>query len=277
MQRWRAQAGDVRSQVRRQGARPGRATSAAVVLAVALGLLSGCASAARQRPDDAVGSTASPTTAGPPSTSPTTATPTTASPTTTAPPSPPGATDARAFLAPLRIDDQPSPGVRYDRDDWGGWADIDGDGCNGRQQALIASSISPAQVDPYGCTVVAGDWLSAYDGVATSDPSDLDVDHLVALSDAHTSGGWQWSAARRRQYANDPLNLWPVSASSNRSKGDKGPHEWRPRRTEVWCDYAIRWVQVKVGWGLTATTPERDALGSMLSDCAALPPPPVAR
>jgi len=195
-------------------------------------------------------------------------------PSTPTSPLPAPATGVGAFLAPLRIDDAPAPQVRYDRDDWAGWSDTDGDGCDGRNQALIAASISPAQVDRFDCTVVAGDWFSAYDGFATSDPSDLDVDHLVSLSEAHDAGGWEWSASRRRQFANDQANLWVVSASSNRSKSNDGPHQWRPARAEVWCEYAVRWVQVKVAWQLSATTPERDALGAMLDRCPALPPPP---
>lgn len=200
--------------------------------------------------------------------------PTTAS-STSPPPAP--AADVASYLAPLAIDDLRSVPVRYDRDDWGGWSDTDGDGCDGRNQALIAASISPAQVDRIDCTVVAGDWFSDYDGFVTADPSDLDVDHLVSLSEAHAAGGWQWSAPVRRQFANDQSNLWVVSASANRSKSDDGPHEWRPQRTEVWCDYAVRWVEVKVAWGLSATTSERDALGSMLSRCTSLPPPPRPR
>lgn len=195
--------------------------------------------------------------------------------TTTAPPPPaPGAASAAAFVAPLAIDDRPVAGYPYQRDDWPHWDDIEGDGCDARNQALAAASITPAQVLYPGCDVVAGDWFSAYDGFTTSDPGDLDVDHLVSLAEAHLAGGWQWSTARKRQFANDQSNLWVVSASSNRSKGSQGPDQWRPARREVWCDFAIRWVSVKVTWGLTATTAERDALGAMLEQCDVLPPPP---
>jgi hypothetical protein len=212
------------------------------------------------------GSTTSPSTAAP--------TPSTALP---APPPAPAATGIGEFLAPMGIDDRPQPWVGYDREDWPHWADTDGDGCDARQQALIAASITPPQVDYFRCTVVAGDWYSSYDGVSTDDPSSFDVDHLVPLRDAHWSGGWRWTVEQRRLFANDQTNLWPVSASSNRSKGSSTPNQWRPARTEVWCEYAIRWVQVKVSWGLTATTPERDALGSMLERCDGLPAPPVLR
>lgn len=181
----------------------------------------------------------------------------------------------RDFLAPLAINDRPSPQGAYDRDAWSHWDDTDGDGCDARQQALIASSISPPQVDYYRCKVIAGDWFSAYDGVTTDDPSTFDVDHLVPLANAHDSGGWSWDAGTRRQFANDQANLWVVSASSNRSKGARTPDQWRPARSEVWCEFAIRWTSVKVAWGLTATSSERDALGQMLDTCGALPPPPA--
>ncbi len=219
-------------------------------------------------------STTAPTsTTLPPSTS--TAPPAPATSVTPATPSPPSASvSSRDFLAPLVINDRPSPQGAYDRDAWSHWDDTDGDGCDARQQALIAASISPPQVDYYRCQVIAGDWFSAYDGVSTDDPSDFDVDHLVPLANAHQSGGWAWDAPTRRLFANAQVNLWPVSASSNRSKGSRTPDEWRPARTEVWCEFAVRWTTVKVFWGLTATTSERDALGSMLDTCSSLPPPP---
>ena len=267
-------------------------TWAVVAIAAALVVAVGCAPAPRTADSDRVlgrsstteGLRSRPTT----STSVPFAVPSTTVPvtTTTAPPPPPPplpptvpapATDVASFLAPLVIDDARSAPVPYDRDDWAGWSDPDDDGCDGRQQALIASSISPAQVDRFDCTVIAGDWFSAYDGFVTADPSDLDVDHLVSLSEAHQAGGWQWTAPWRRLFVNDQGNLWVVSASANRSKSDDGPHQWRPPRREVWCDYAVRWVQVKVAWRLTATTPERDALGAMLTDCPVLPPPPTSR
>ena len=176
--------------------------------------------------------------------------------------------DVREFLAQLSINDQPHTGSDYHRDAWPHWDDIDGDGCNARQQALRAASTTPAQVD-YPCQVIAGDWVSAYDGFTTSNPGDLDIDHVVPLENAHFSGGWKWTIDQRRQYANEQGDLWAVSASSNRSKGASPPDQWRPPRQDVWCQYAQRWTFIKVRWGLTATTAERDALGQMLDTCPA--------
>jgi hypothetical protein len=189
-----------------------------------------------------------------------------------APPTPaPGPIDARQVLAPLAISDAPAPGG-YRRDEWPHWLDLDGDGCDTREQLLVAVSEVPAQVGR-SCKVTGGQWTSAYDGRVFTDPSGLDVDHVVPLGNAYISGGYNWSTDQRARYANDPAVLWAVSASTNRSKGDDPPDQWRPPRPEVWCTYATRWVSIKVTYGLTATTSERDALGQMLDTCGAPPAP----
>ena len=174
----------------------------------------------------------------------------------------------RDRLAVLVIDDRPSPQGDYRREDWPHWADVEGNGCDARQDALVAWSIEPATVNrSSGCRVVAGSWVSPYDGMASNNPSDFDVDHLVPLADAFDSGGWQWTAERRRAFANDPAELVVASASSNRSKGSQSPDQWRPSDRSSWCAYADGWVRVKSSWGLTVTTSERDALGQMLDTC----------
>jgi hypothetical protein len=170
-------------------------------------------------------------------------------------------------LAQLTVDDRPEPVGVYRREDWPHWDDVDGDGCDAREQALIAQSTSRAQVDPFGCKVVAGDWVSLYDGAATSNPGELDVDHVVSLEDAFASGGWRWTVEQRRAFANDQRNLLVVSASSNRAKGSSTADEWRPPRRDAWCRTAMRVAQVKAEYDLTVTTEERDALGQMLATC----------
>jgi len=247
-----------------------RGRRVAVVLCGAA-LVAGCSSPADEVTAEAPTTSvprASTTVVGSDDVPPATGAPPTTPPTTVA--SVPGAVDARVLLAPLVIDDSPSPGVPYDRDSWdgGGWEDLDGDGCDTRDEVLQAQSSTPAQVDPYRCQVVAGDWVSAYDGLVTEDPGDLQIDHVVALADAHRSGGWSWTPDRRRQFANDETNLIAVSGTSNQSKGSRSPDEWRPPRQESWCAMATTWVTVKVLYGLTATTAERDALGQMLDTCA---------
>lgn len=178
----------------------------------------------------------------------------------------PASVDVRATLAPLAIDDHPTPETVFRREEWPTWVDIDHDGCDAREQALIAQSTTPARVGP-NCTVVAGTWTSPYDGVETTVPGELDADHLVSLANVHRSGGWRWDAATRRAYANDQAVLVMVTAHANRSKGDSAPDEWRPALESDWCAYATRWMALKIQWRLTATTTERDALGQMLDTC----------
>lgn len=175
---------------------------------------------------------------------------------------------AREQLAALRIDDRSSPDSRYSRDAWSHWDDVDGNGCDARQDALIAWSVVPATVNRAGtCKVITGSWISPYDGITTTVPGDFDVDHLVPLENAFRSGGWRWDATRRRAFANDQKELVVSSARSNRTKGSDPPDQWRPPNRDSWCAYATGWVAVKVTWDLTATTSERDALGQMLDTC----------
>ncbi len=187
---------------------------------------------------------------------------------------PPSSGDPTAVLAGLRIAPE---GARtgYDRDLFTHWVDADGDRCDTREEVLIAESLSQAQVDPSGCKVIAGDWFSAYDGLTFSDPSELDIDHMVALAEAWDSGAAGWDAARRRAFANDldhPEALRAVSASSNRSKSDLDPGQWKPTRDAAWCDYANDWVTVKKAWDLTADQNEVDDLKVMLRTCTGSSP-----
>jgi hypothetical protein len=193
---------------------------------------------------------------------------------TTAPEAPaaPTADDDLTVLARLAVVDAPPPGG-YVRDLFPTWLDIDGDGCDAREQALRAASHPPATVGG-GCRIMAGTWFSDYDGLTFTDPGAVDIDHVVPLAEAWRSGAAAWTTDQRAVLANDQANLWPVSAASNRSKSDSPPNEWRPPRRESWCTYARRWITVKTTYRLTVTTPERDALGQMLDSCTGPPGPP---
>ena len=159
----------------------------------------------------------------------------------------------------------------YERELFGsGWIDADGDGCDTRAEVLIEESTSMAQVDAFGFGVVTGDWVSVYDGVETTNPGDLDIDHVVALGEAWRSGASRWDEATRLAFANDleyPEALIAVSASSNRSKGDRDPADWQPPSEASWCGYVRTWASAKVRWALTADQAEVDALRDMASSC----------
>lgn len=155
----------------------------------------------------------------------------------------------------------------YDRELFGGWIDADGDGCNTREEVLIAESVGAAQIDPYGCAVVAGEWFSAYDGVTWTDPSDVDIDHVVALKEAWDSGAHGWSAAERRRFANDlgdPRPLRAVTDNVNQSKGDADPSNWLPARDRFVCTYVSDWIAIKAHWGLSMDESEFGRLRNLL-------------
>lgn len=174
----------------------------------------------------------------------------------------------------------------YDRDRFPHWSDLDGDGCDTRQEVLISESLTDGRVDRRCNIVSGGTWTSPFDGeVGITDPSSLDVDHLVPLANAWLSGAWGWDDPAREAFANDldnPYSLIAVTASSNRSKGAKAPDEWKPPVEEYWCEYATGWVSVKADWALTVTSSERNALAEMLATCdgrtatTATPPPTTA-
>ena len=185
----------------------------------------------------------------------------------------------------------PSDISSYDRDDWRHWIDDDRDCQDTRQEALIEESTSPVEYENSDqCRVESGDWTGLYTGEQFTDPSDLDVDHMVPLANAYRSGGWLWSESRRRDYANDLSyegHLIAVQNSANRAKGADGPEEWRPPDRSYWCQYAIDWITIKNAWRLTASEAEAASLSEMLNTCTpqrtlttveagALPPTPTS-
>ena len=163
----------------------------------------------------------------------------------------------------------------YDRQDWKQWTDADRDCQDARNEVLIAESrTAVAYRTDRKCRVAAGEWLAPYTNTIVTDLGRLDVDHMVPLGNAHDSGAWQWSANQREQYANyleDHQHLVAVTASANRSKGARGPEEWKPEDRTYWCQYATDWITIKSTWKLTVTEQEHTALVQMLNTCAKRP------
>jgi hypothetical protein len=141
-----------------------------------------------------------------------------------------------------------------------------GTNCDVRDSVLKRDG---TQVKLSGCNVVGGKWISPYDKTTITDPTKIDVDHMVPLADAWRSGADKWDDDRRGDFANDLTRpqLRAVSASSNRAKGDQDPSQWKPANRDFWCQYAQSWIAVKTYWKLTVTTAEKTALGDMLKTC----------
>ena len=175
----------------------------------------------------------------------------------------------------------PSNLPTYDRHDWKHWTDSDGDCQDARQEVLVAESQTTVSYrTDRRCRVTTGQWLAPYTNTVVTDPGKLDVDHMVPLGNAHLSGAWRWNAAQREQYANhlaDPQHLIAVTRSANRSKGARGPENWKPEDRTYWCQYAVDWITIKQDWNLTVTAQEHSALVEMINTCANPPELKVSR
>lgn len=173
-------------------------------------------------------------------------------------------------LRTIPVENEHSRG--YQRSLFRHWLDVDGDGCDAREQVLKRDAVGLPQVDPFRCYVVEADWVSVYDGRKTSDRTAVDIDHVVALKEAWDSGAWQWTEARRTAYANDTSDsrtLIAVSSSSNRSKSDKDPSNWLPSLRGYLCTYVSNWISVKARWSLSMDQSEWNRLNNLLNgQCA---------
>ena len=143
-------------------------------------------------------------------------------------------------------------GGEYNREDWGNWIDEDGDGLNTRHEVLAEESLIKPVIS--NNKVVSGKWFDKYTGKYFTNPSDLDIDHLVPLKNAYISGASNWSKKKKNRYYNYlkyDNHLIAVSKSANRNKSDKSPVDWLPPNEEYQCEYVREWFKIKTAWGLT--------------------------
>ena len=155
----------------------------------------------------------------------------------------------------------------YDRARFKLWIDVNKNGCDTRAEVLIAEAIvKPKKAAK--CKLTGGKWLSSYDGVKYSDASKLDIDHLVPLAEAWRSGAWAWTDQKRMEYANDLEDEWAlnaVTASVNRSKGDKDISQWLPKKNV--CTYLSGWVTIKAKFELTVDIAEAKVINKYYESC----------
>ncbi len=168
-----------------------------------------------------------------------------------------------------------APRTGYEREAFGAaWADVDGDGCDTRNDVL-ARDLTDVVRDggPRACVVLSGTLAEPYRpatvrfvrGAQTSD--DVQVDHVVALSDAWQKGAQQWTPQVRRAFANDPGNLLAVDGELNGIKSDADAASWLPPSRAYRCAYVARQVAVKHDYGLWVTAAERRAMVGVLARC----------
>ncbi|MEU6248981.1 HNH endonuclease family protein [Glycomyces sp. NPDC047010] len=158
----------------------------------------------------------------------------------------------------------------YDRSLFPHWKDEDGNGCDARDDVLVAQDRSGSLTEADCGGAMTGEWVSMYDAETVTASGDLDIDHFVPLKEAWGSGAVDWTTEDRQSYANWLGNSWhliAVTASSNRSKSDQDPAEWMPEDETVWCAYVWAWVEVKKEWSLTVDEAEQASLLEYAGAC----------
>ncbi|MFC4493073.1 HNH endonuclease family protein [Streptomyces ovatisporus] len=181
------------------------------------------------------------------------------------PPAPPSASEAQTMLEGLSEQTEGSMDG-YDREKFPHWSD-QGEGCDTREAVLKRDGTGVETGSD--CYPTSGTWKSPYDGGSWTDPSDVDIDHMVPLAEAWTSGASEWTDDEREKLANDMdiAQLVAVTDNVNQSKSDRDPAEWMPPETGYHCTYARMWIWVKDTYKLTADSAEKSALTEALGTC----------
>ena len=187
---------------------------------------------------------------------------------------------ALALLGTLEIKGR-SAKTGYDRAAFGqAWLDVDRNGCDTRNDILRRDLRDVViKANSNGCAVLSGTLndpftgrvLTFERGVSTS--LEVQIDHVVALSDAWQKGASSWPSRRLAKFANDPLELLAVDGPSNASKSDGDAATWLPPATGFRCRYVALQVAVKAKYELWVTLAERDAVVRVLSSCPDEPVP----
>ncbi len=159
----------------------------------------------------------------------------------------------------------------YTRAQFPHWSDLNRNGCDTRNEILKRDLTALIfKVDTKDCKVISGSLLDPYSGkviIFSSNKSTIDIDHVVALSNAWQTGAAYFDKSKREGIANDPLNLLAVDYSLNRQKGDGDAATWLPPLKTYRCDYVARQIAVKAKYALWVTAPEKDAITKILDKC----------
>ena len=159
----------------------------------------------------------------------------------------------------------------YSRAQFPHWSDPDRNGCDARNDTLKRDLTNITyKVGTRDCKVVGGQLLDPFSGKSltfSSTKSNIDIDHLVALSNAWQTGAAYFDKTKRTQIANDPLNLLAVDAKLNRQKGDGDAATWLPPAKSFRCEYVAAQIAVKVKYSLWLTATEKSAMSKVLESC----------
>lgn len=163
-----------------------------------------------------------------------------------------------------------APKTGYSREEfYNSWPTVDG--CNLRQRIIKREFGDSAVLD--GCTVLAGEYEEPYSGEYKRFNSKeeiskgVQIDHVVALSDAWQKGAQYMDKETRYKIATDPLNLLAVDSSANQGKSDGDAATWLPKNKKFRCQYVARQVSVKYKYMLWVTEAEKEAIYNILVTC----------
>ena len=168
-----------------------------------------------------------------------------------------------------------APKTGYSRAQFGdAWSDIDHNGCDTRNDILNRDLTAKQHKNSRGCVVISGILNDPYTGkiinfMRGKDTSEqVQIDHVVALSDAWQSGAQEISAQERLQLANDPENLLAVDGPANQQKSDSDAATWLPANASFRCSYVARQIRVKAKYHLWVKPAEKEAMINVLTPCA---------
>ena len=189
------------------------------------------------------------------------------------------AAEAKPGLAAAVLETLPvkgrAPKTGYSRDEFGQtWADVNRNGCDTRndilKRDLISITYKPKTRD---CVVLTGVLEDKYSGETINfvrgniSSMDVQIDHVVALSNAWQTGAFKLTKIERTALANDPLNLFAVKGRLNSQKSDGDAATWLPPLKSFRCAYVAQQIAVKAKYSLWVTAPEKSAMLGILAKC----------
>ncbi len=168
-----------------------------------------------------------------------------------------------------------APKTGYTRAQFGQtWADVNRNGCDTRNDILQRDLTNLSfRAGTRECVVESGKLIDPYSGITINfikgvkSSMEVQIDHVVALSNAWQTGAFKLTIEKRTQFANDPDNLLAVQGRLNSQKGDGDAATWLPPLKSYRCTYVTKQIAVKAKYGLWVTAPEKAAMKSILAKC----------
>lgn len=191
-------------------------------------------------------------------------------PTTLAQP-PAGSAIALSALETIEVKGR-APKTDYKRTQFlSDWAEVGG--CDMRN-LILRRDLTNVFIDPIdNCKILSGRLDDPYTAKiiqferGEQSSQAVQIDHVVALSDAWQKGAQQLTQEDRNEFANDPLNLLAVDGPANQNKSDGDAATWLPSNKAYRCRYVARQIAVKTKFHLWITLAEKDAIKRQLQTC----------